>query len=162
MAYAARAWSCSFVLGRFSHRDDVPYARFDYHGIGAVYGMVGALIFAGPLVWLAVKLLFSPQEEPPPSGSTLGPHWAGSIAVALAIAAPSQTQIDYLMALPFPVMWPVAASAVLWFGLVVRIWMLVLKDGTTRRLSPRVRHGAGVIAMLITLPKLMLLITDRI
>ena len=51
LAYFSRPWSCGYALSQFTPEDPVPYARFDYHGMGVVSAWLAALIFAAPVLW---------------------------------------------------------------------------------------------------------------
>jgi len=158
LADLARSWSCGEVLKTFSPMDDVPYANFDRHGISAGTGLVGTLVFLPPILWLAARIVrvagrTSPADGADPRAAVV----AGSGLIALAIGLPSFVQLDYLIALPLALAWPVLASAVTWALLVAALWLAWLH----RRPAPAevafLRWRAATLAVLVTLPKVMLL-----
>ena len=155
LAYFARPWSCAAALSGFTPEDPVPYARFDYHGVGVLSGLVAALIFAAPLFWLAREVFLRGASAFRIFGK--GPDLRTtilSVVIALAIGAPMHSQVAYLIGLPIVVSAPVVVSSL--------IWLLLVEVGRTaalqaRPLNARAIRVAVVLALLVAVPKLALL-----
>lgn len=103
-AYVSRPWSCGYVLSGFSPPDTVPYANFDYHGVGVITGWALAIVFAVPTFLLATHVLSSANRGKNAAVTPFGRAVTlGSAVVALALGAPTFTQIAYLLGLPLKV-----------------------------------------------------------
>ncbi|MFD1950450.1 hypothetical protein ACFSGX_06680 [Sphingomonas arantia] len=81
----------------------------------------------------------------------------GSALVAIGIGAPSFTQIESMAGLPASVMWPVIASVLAWAMLVATLWLFCLGSDAGRPAMMRVRRRAIGVAVLVTVPKLIIL-----
>lgn len=155
LAYFSRPWSCGWVLAQFTPRDDVPYARFDYHGWGVIAAWLAALVFAPPMLWLASKIFLR-------RGVTVGMFGRGpnrratilSVLIALALAVPMQSQLSYLIDLPIAVAAPVLVSCV--------VWLLVVEIGRTAAVrgppDKGVARVAAALALLVIVPKVALIV----
>jgi hypothetical protein len=155
LAYLARPWSCTYALSRFTAEAAVPYAYFDYHGIGVLFAWLAALIFAAPILGLAREVFLDRTAairifgRGPDAKTTVA-----SILIALAIAAPMHSQLSYLLGLPISVSAPVVVSSLAWL-LMVEIGRTAAVEG--RPLSKRAIRLAVVVALLVTVPKLALI-----
>jgi hypothetical protein len=149
-AYLARPWSCVFTIKRFSSDDPLPYARFDYHGMGAMFACAAALIFAAPMLWIVTEIVLHPTTR-------LGILGRGrdarttllSVVLALALGLPTFSQLGYLIGLPIGVAMPVLLSSVAWL-LVVE---MIRTAGVQRCLSGNIIRTTAVVALLTFLPK---------
>lgn len=156
LAYFARPLSCGLSLSLFSPFDPVPYARFDYHGVGVMSAWASALIFAGPVLWLATKVFLNGEASLRVFGRAQNVRWTAlSVVVALALGAPMFSQIAYLNGLPISVAAPVAISSV--------AWMLIVEVGRTVAVEHQLLSPLGVVvamatAFLAAVPKLLVLI----
>lgn len=119
-----------------------------------MFGWVTALIFAVPM-WRLARAIFAGPAEVGIFGSGTDQRttfW--SLIVALALAAPSVSQLSYL--LEHALTLPVLSSAVGWalFVEVVRTTAIRLPSGPA---SDRIGRLAVGLAGVIALPKLVLL-----
>lgn len=150
-----RAWSCSHVLGKFAPTDPVDYAMFDRHGIGAITGWFSALLFAPPMMYLSARILGPEQREP----CALGPRQvAVSVLVAIVFALPTWSQSSYLIGLPVRLTGEIVVTSIAWAVLVGGFLAVWLKRKDAGSVSPSVRVMALGTAILIAVPKLLLLV----
>ena len=154
LAYFSRPWFCGYALSQFTYSDAVPYAHFDRHGLLVIFAWLSALIFAGPMLWLASRVFlnrvrFGVFGRGPDTKTTLL-----SVLVALALGAPTHAQLAYLIRLPISVAAPVLASSL--------VWLLIVEIGRTAAVnSDLLGQGVGrvaiAVALLVTAPKLVLI-----
>ncbi|PTQ12011.1 hypothetical protein CLG96_05370 [Sphingomonas oleivorans] len=157
-SYFARPWSCGYALGRFSPEENVPYAGFDYHGMGAISGWLLALLYAVPFFLLIRATLIRPSTQSDPrladaSGRRLGV----SLLFLLIFAAPTYTQICYLLALPASLTMPIVLSSAAWFGITTIIWLAAISRPDATAFWASIRSKVGTLAAFIALPKIALL-----
>lgn len=157
VAYFARPWSCGRALELFSPQDDVPYANFDYHGFGAMVGWLLAVAFSPFVVWLARYIVSPPfQGAEANAFRPSTPVALGSFLVALAIGAPTFTQIAYLVGLPIALTKPIIASTLIWAALVLAFWIKAIRRADAPCVLREVRRKALLLAALITVPKVLI------
>ncbi len=150
-SYCARPWSCATVLQSFSPQDGVAYARFDYHGVGVMTGIVAALIFALPMLRLSTLVLFGSNAKPSVHRRLDG--WAWLVAVALAL--PSTAQLAYLIGLPLRIVMPIGWSSLAWVC-AVALGVLCYRELSDLQRAAQAGRLAVGLAGIITVPKLIL------
>lgn len=157
VAYFARPWSCGRALGRFSPQDNVPYANFDYHGFGTMTGWLLALAFSPLIFWLARHIIAVAHSEAELGAPRLqAPVALGSLLVALAIGAPTFSQIAYLVGLPIAVTKPVIVSMLVWAALVAAFWAMLIRRKDAQHVVGEIKGRALLLAALITVPKVLI------
>jgi hypothetical protein len=157
VAYFIRPWSCSLALERFSPQDQVPYANFDSHGFVAMSGWLLAFAFSPLIFWLAWRVTAVAVSKEESHAAPLQTRVAlGSLLVALAIGAPTFTQITYLAGLPVAVAEPVIVSAFAWAALVAAFWVMFVRRKDAQHVAEAIKGRALLLAALIAVPKILI------
>lgn len=155
LAYVSRPLSCGLALSQFTPDDDVPYARFDYHGFGSMTAWLLALLFAAPTLWLASQIFLSGSAKVRVLGRAENRKATlCSVLIALGIGAPMFSQACYLLGLPIGIAAPVLISALAWL-LVVEVARTAAVEGKV--LSRATVPIAATLAVLATVPKVALI-----
>jgi hypothetical protein len=156
LAYFSRPWSCGLALSQFNPEDPVPYSHFDYHGFGVIFAWLAALLFAVPVLWLALKVFLRGPTKIGVFGRAR--HTKAtlvSIAIALGLGAPMLSQLFYLIGLPISITTPVLISSLAWL-LVVEMGRTAAVEGNS--LGKGAVRVAAAVALLVTVPKVALLL----
>ena len=130
------------------------YSRFDYHGMGTMLAWLVALLWAGPVLWLASKIFLGDAGKVGLFGrASNGKATVSSLAIAFGFAVPMHSQLSYLIGLPLGVAMPVWISSLAWL-VVVEAARTAAVDGNL--LAKNEARASAAMAALITLPKLTL------